>query len=160
MTSHAYYKDRLGFDPNEGQYESLNTIRKDKNRQYYQQPQHRRQQQHSTTSPARVCIQPGVTSLDQYADTCPAKKAKSSPAVPHGGYEDALTQFKGTMSIWEYFVENLDNICKSSYRYFEEKGHFQTRSVFSVHYFFNLHINFVHVTQKLKRSNACRKCYL
>lgn len=24
------------------------------------------------------------------------------------GYEDALTQFKGTMSIWDYFVENLD----------------------------------------------------
>ncbi|KAL9875799.1 dystonin-like protein short stop isoform 24-T27 [Glossina fuscipes fuscipes] len=112
MTSHAYYKDRLGFDPNEGQYESLNTIRKDKNRHYhYQQPQHRRQQQHSTTtSPARISILPGVTSLDQYVDTCPAKKAKSSPAVPHGGYEDALTQFKGTMSIWEYFVENLDNI--------------------------------------------------
>ncbi|KAI9580987.1 hypothetical protein GQX74_011129 [Glossina fuscipes] len=96
MTSHAYYKDRLGFDPNEGQYESLNTIRKDKNRHYhYQQPQHRRQQQHSTTtSPARISILPGVTSLDQYVDTCPAKKAKSSPAVPHGGYEDALTQFK------------------------------------------------------------------
>lgn len=24
------------------------------------------------------------------------------------GYEDALTQFKGTMSIWDYFVENWD----------------------------------------------------
>lgn len=24
------------------------------------------------------------------------------------GYEDALTQFKGTMSIWNYFVENWD----------------------------------------------------
>lgn len=24
------------------------------------------------------------------------------------GYEDALTQFKGTMSIWDYFVENRD----------------------------------------------------
>lgn len=25
-----------------------------------------------------------------------------------GGYEDALTQFKGTMSVWDYFVENWD----------------------------------------------------
>lgn len=25
-----------------------------------------------------------------------------------GGYEDALTQFKGTMSVWNYFVENWD----------------------------------------------------
>ncbi|XP_065369785.1 dystonin isoform X21 [Calliphora vicina] len=127
MTSQSYYKDVLGFDPNEGQYESstTTTTRRSGTRHHHQQQQqhvhnsssssvgghhhtqhshhthHRSQQHHQTStaaaaSPARISISPGGASLDHYADTSPAKKAKHVSAIqqPQGGYEDALTQFK------------------------------------------------------------------
>lgn len=144
MTSQSYYKDVLGFDPNEGQCESstITTTRRSGSRHHHQQYVHhnsssssggghhhtqhshhrsQQQQQHhhhqtsSSASPARISISPGGASLDHYADTSPAKKAKHSSTLqqPQGGYEDALTQFKGTMSIWEYFIENWDILRKS-----------------------------------------------
>lgn len=38
------------------------------------------------------------------------------------GYEDALTQFKGTMSIWDYFVENRD-VTGTTYRTYARTQH-------------------------------------
>lgn len=166
MTSHAYYKDRLGFDPNEVQYEcssTTSTSRRSATR-HYEQHQYLRRHHQSTpghlhslqsqghghghghgqsggsVSPTRISISPGGPQLpDQYqTDTSPAKRAKhssssaaattTSTTTSHryqhqqhrssqhqsqgAGYEDALTQFKGTMSVWEYFIENCDLICK------------------------------------------------
>lgn len=37
-----------------------------------------------------------------------ASIATTNSNIQGDGYEDALTQFKGTMSIWDYFVENWD----------------------------------------------------
>lgn len=137
MTSHSYYKDRLGFDPNEVQCESKSAPRKGSSSTRHhtltitrQHDQHHQQQHHhhsatpshhSSASPARISISPGSASLDHNinADTTPAKKAKHSSTLqmPQGGYEDALTQFKGTMSIWEYFIENWDILRKWSVGY-------------------------------------------
>lgn len=136
MASQSYYKDVLGFDPNETQIKSSMKITKHQsesrslhrdqnhksssgsvgshnNTQYA--TYHRLEKHQMGTSPARISISPGGASLDHYADTSPAKKAKHSftQQQPQGGYEDALTQFKGTMSIWEYFIENWDIMRKS-----------------------------------------------
>lgn len=154
MTSQSYYKDVLGFDPNEGQYETSTTTttrrsgtRHHQTHHHHQQylhntssssnsvgggvghhnahhhshhQHHRSQHQHhqtsSSASPARISISPGGASLDHYADSSPAAKKAKHPSTlqqPQGGYEDALTQFKGTMSMWEYFIENWDIIRKS-----------------------------------------------
>ncbi|XP_046810522.1 dystonin isoform X31 [Lucilia cuprina] len=126
MASQSYYKDVLGFDPNEDrQYESstTTTTRRSGSRHHHVQQHvhnsssssagghhhhtqhshhaHHRTQHHQTSSPsaasaARISISPGGASLDHYADTSPAKKAKHSSTLqqPQGGYEDALTQFK------------------------------------------------------------------
>ncbi|XP_037826308.1 dystonin isoform X41 [Lucilia sericata] len=124
MASQSYYKDVLGFDPNEGQYESstTTTTRRSGSRHHHVQQHvhnsssssvgghhhtqhshhtHHRTQHHQTSSPsaasaARISISPGGASLDHYAETSPAKKAKHSSTLqqPQGGYEDALTQFK------------------------------------------------------------------
>lgn len=131
MTSHSYYKERLGFDPNEAQYESSTTTRRSGSRSsnhhhhHHHHTQSRSSHHHhaasathqSSASPARISISPGGASLDHYAaDISPAKKPKHTSSAlqqPQGGYEDALTQFKGTMSIWEYFIENWDILRKS-----------------------------------------------
>lgn len=140
MTSQPYYKDRLGFDPNDAQYVSSTSTRRSGSRssshhhqnshshhshtqQHHHHTQQRSSSHHSASathqpsaSPARISISPGGASLDHYADISPAKKAKQTTSAlqqPQGGYEDALTQFKGTKSVWEYFVENWDILCKS-----------------------------------------------
>lgn len=115
MTTQSYYKDRLGFDPREALYEnSTSTATSSRLHQYHHQ------QQYSVSQ--RMSISPsgggGVGIDHQYSvvDSSPAaKKARQSTSSlhPQGGYEDALTQFKGTMSIWEYFIENWDIVCKS-----------------------------------------------
>uniref|UniRef100_A0A1I8MKW6 Calponin-homology (CH) domain-containing protein n=1 Tax=Musca domestica TaxID=7370 RepID=A0A1I8MKW6_MUSDO len=112
MTSHSYYKERLGFDPNEAQYESSTTTRRSGSRssnhhhQHHHHTQSRSSHHHhaasathqSSASPARISISPGGASLDHYAaDISPAKKPKHTSSAlqqPQGGYEDALTQFK------------------------------------------------------------------
>ncbi|XP_017129679.1 microtubule-actin cross-linking factor 1 isoform X33 [Drosophila elegans] len=160
MTSHSYYKDRLGFDPNEQQPGSSSSMRRSSSRQT---THHHQSYHHATTSsgqsPARVSVSPGgggvglsgkngsleyqqvqreqrdrelysnsnshhlhqqlhhrhsagSGSSAPYDTSGPAapKKAKqsSTQAQPQGGYEDALTQFKGSMSIWDHFIEDWD----------------------------------------------------
>lgn len=109
MTTQSYYKDRLGFDPREALYESADNVHSAGGRHsssparhhhhsssHHYQQYHQQVQQHS-----RISVSPG----NHYDyDSPAAKKQRQS----QGGYEDALTQFKGTMSIWEYFIENTD----------------------------------------------------
>ncbi|XP_017129682.1 dystonin isoform X34 [Drosophila elegans] len=60
MTSHSYYKDRLGFDPNEQQPGSSSSMRRSSSRQT---THHHQSYHHATTSsgqsPARVSVSPG-----------------------------------------------------------------------------------------------------
>ncbi|XP_023033519.1 dystonin isoform X18 [Drosophila willistoni] len=83
MTSHSYYKDRLGFDPNEVQHEqqlqqqqqhhhSTNSMKRSSSRQTHHH-HHTQQQQHShhqsyhhaatssSQSPARISVSPGAS---------------------------------------------------------------------------------------------------
>ncbi|XP_032586331.1 dystonin isoform X31 [Drosophila mojavensis] len=161
MTSHSYYKDRLGFDPNELQHEpgnhhssGTNSMKRSSSRQthhHHQSYHHATTTSSSTASPvARISVSPGGNGTLDYhqvqreqrdrelyanghgsssthhyhhhqqhhprhshglIEASPAaKKAKhsSTQAQPQGGYEDALTQFKGTMSIWDHFIEDWD----------------------------------------------------
>lgn len=97
MSTQSYYKDRLGFDPKEALYEPSSSPPL--------QAKGGTPSRHQSHS--RISVSPGrVASNNQYDqyDSPSAKKAKQS----QGGYEDALTQFKGTMSMWEFFVENWD----------------------------------------------------
>lgn len=113
MSTQAYYKDRLGFDPREALYETAPSVNSTTNnhnsssrgvkggsrhsRKENYSNSHHHQQQHHHHQPHQHSASP-----DTYVDS-PTKKQKQQD-----GYEDALTQFKGTMSVWEYFVENLD----------------------------------------------------
>jgi hypothetical protein len=99
MSHQSYYKDRLGFDPREALYDGPV---KGSPRGH----SHSRENSHYSTN-----------GNDHYAT--PPKKHKhlasyqqqqQHESSPQGGYEDALTQFKGSMSIWEYFVENTDKM--------------------------------------------------
>lgn len=122
MSTQSYYKDRLGFDPREALYDGAatsppSTLKKTsigggttprRNISVVDSPQHNN------------------SNVGQYdAHTSPAKKQRHShngnnnspghnnTSTNHnnnsqGGYEDALTQFKGTMSLWDFFVENWD----------------------------------------------------
>ncbi|XP_033233371.1 plectin isoform X46 [Drosophila pseudoobscura] len=169
MTSHSYYKDRLGFDPNEQQQQqphqqSTNSMKRSSSRQTSHHHQSYHHATSSSQSPARISESPGGGgnngSLDFHQsqreqrdreiyssssnnnshhhqhhhhhhrssvgsatgaaaaaasplyEGSPAapKKAKhsSTQPQPQGGYEDALTQFKGSMSIWDHFIEDWD----------------------------------------------------
>ncbi|KMY93614.1 uncharacterized protein Dsimw501_GD25734, isoform AA [Drosophila simulans] len=167
MTSHSYYKDRLGFDPNEQQPGSNNSMKRSSSRQT---THHHQSYHHATTSssqsPARISVSPGGNNgtleyqqvqreqrdrelysnngslhhhqqhhnqqqqhhhqhhhhrhsatgsassplYENSSSPAAPKKAKhsSTQAQPQGGYEDALTQFKGSMSIWDHFIEDWD----------------------------------------------------
>lgn len=94
MSTQSYYKDRLGFDPREALYDG--PVKGSRGHS---------QNSHYTSN----------GSQDHYAT--PPKKHKQQQHASYqqqqeqqqqGGYEDALTQFKGSMSLWEYFVENSD----------------------------------------------------
>lgn len=96
MSTQSYYKDRLGFDPREALYDgpvkgsrghSQNShYNSNGNNDHYATPPKKHKQQHH------------------------AGYQQQNEAEPTGGYEDALTQFKGSMSLWEYFVENSDKL--------------------------------------------------
>lgn len=95
MSTQSYYKDRLGFDPREALYDgpvksprghSQNSHYNGNNDHYATPPKKHKQQQHH------------------------ASYQQQHEESPQGGYEDALTQFKGSMSLWEYFVENGDKL--------------------------------------------------
>ncbi|XP_017053675.1 dystonin isoform X31 [Drosophila ficusphila] len=64
MTSHSYYKDRLGFDPNEQQPGGSNSMKRSSSRQT---THHHQSYHHATTSssqsPARISVSPGVAGL-------------------------------------------------------------------------------------------------
>lgn len=91
MSTQSYYKDRLGFDPREALYDAPPV----------------------KSSPSRGR---SVDNNNHYDQHSPTKKQKhtngnsnnNSLNNSQGGYEDALTQFKGTMSLWDFFVENWD----------------------------------------------------
>lgn len=94
MSTQSYYKDRLGFDPREAIYDGPVKSSPRGNS---------RENSHYSNG------------NDNYAT--PSKKHKHHAAyqqqhesTPQGGYEDALTQFKGSMSVWEYFVESNDKL--------------------------------------------------
>lgn len=131
MSTQSYYKDRLGFDPREALYDNNNGDVSPP----LKSPQHRHSVSGSGgVSPAGGVSgtkhyysnnnnggspspsNGGGVGGDYYQRT-PAKRHKhsfsgASPVtgsplnVTQGGYEDALTQFKGTqlMTIWERFV--------------------------------------------------------
>lgn len=117
MSTQSYYKDRLGFDPREALYDGITPPT-------------------ASSSPLKTSRgnSIGRTIVDNVHNhnnsgggsnnnhhhhydhhSSPAKKLKhhnssinSNNNNSQGGYEDALTQFKGTMSVWNYFVENWD----------------------------------------------------
>ncbi|XP_054739785.1 dystonin isoform X18 [Anastrepha obliqua] len=115
MTSHAYYKERLGFDPNDTSNEPIASspkVRKNSKHQHSDNPhnQHYASSQthgqqnaayysHHTAQIPVLQEKARTSDIDFSVETSPAKKAKHS-AVPSqqsvhvGGYEDALTQFK------------------------------------------------------------------
>lgn len=105
MSTQSYYKDRLGFDPREASYDgpvkgsrghsqtSQYTAASNGNNDHYATPPKKHKQQHQ-----------------QQQQSHHASYQQQHDLTPQGGYEDALTQFKGSMSLWEYFVENSDKL--------------------------------------------------
>lgn len=89
MSTQKYYKNRLGFDPSEDGVDYSRNV-----------------------SPAKSSPARGGSNENDYGS--PMKKSRqSTPSTvvsnaDTSGYEDALTQFKGNMTMWEYFVENKD----------------------------------------------------
>lgn len=107
MSTQSYYKERLGFDPREALYDG--PVKGSRG--------------HSQTTTHYVSNGNGNGNNDHYAT--PPKKHKQQHHASYqqqhedsqtGGYEDALTQFKGSMSLWEYFVENSDKMGMSVLR--------------------------------------------
>lgn len=134
MSTQSYYKDRLGFDPREALYESSGgstqstTIKTGSRRVVQQQHYSSTTQAHHSngsggyysTSPAKKLKHSVYSSSNtavssaSYVGGSPGAQIGANIAAINSsnnqgdGYEDALTQFKGTMSIWDYFVENRD----------------------------------------------------
>lgn len=95
MSNQSYYKDRLGFDPREAVYDgpvkssrghSQNSHYVSNGSDHYATPSKKHKHQHH------------------------AGYQQQHENTPQGGYEDALTQFKGSMSLWEHFVDNSDKL--------------------------------------------------
>lgn len=101
MSTQSYYKDRLGFDPREALYDgpvkgsrghSQNShYTSNGNQDHYATPPKKHKQQH-------------------HASYQQPQQQQQNEQQQQGGYEDALTQFKGSMSLWEFFVENSDKL--------------------------------------------------
>lgn len=138
MSTQSYYKDRLGFDPREALYDgappssqSSTTI---KSGSRSRSVQHHYTTSTTTSSSHQAANGNNNNNHYDYHNNSPSKKIKHSAAYTSNtmvsgvgassgsainisgsnnnsqadGYEDALTQFKGTMSVWDYFVENWD----------------------------------------------------
>lgn len=128
MSTQAYYKDRLGFDPREALYDTatgvktttktssttltqqsrssgggvgVNVIRGGSSKETHNSSYHQQHQQHHHSHSHQQ-----QHHNQDYSDSPAVKKQKQD------GYEDALTQFKGTMSCWDFFVENWDVLGK------------------------------------------------
>lgn len=135
MSTQSYYKDRLGFDPREALYDNNNGDVSPplKSPQHHRHSLGRggdgghsgspgysggKHYYHSSNNGGSPSPSNGGHGADYYIRTTPAKRHKhsfsgASPVTgsplnvtSQGGYEDALTQFKGThlMTIWERFV--------------------------------------------------------
>lgn len=126
MSNQSYYKDRLGFDPNDaaslydGGSGGGSPVKGDR---YTSTPVRQAQKHHhygnGNGTPDRY-QSPG-RGYDSHEGT-PSKKSKQqqqqqqqannssylSESQNQSVYEESLTQFKGTMSIWERFVDNWD----------------------------------------------------
>lgn len=97
MSTQSSYKDRLGFDPREALYDGpVKGSRGHSQNSHYTA---NNGNDHYATPPKKHKQQHHHASYQQQNET-----------PPQGGYEDALTQFKGSMSLWEYFVENSDKL--------------------------------------------------
>lgn len=130
MSNQSYYKDRLGFDPNDASLYDGNSgggspIKGDR---YTSTPVQRQAQKHhhygnGNGTPDRYQSPGRGGGYDSHEGT-PSKKSKQhqqqqqqannssylSESQNQSVYEESLTQFKGTMSVWEHFVDNNDII--------------------------------------------------
>lgn len=99
MSTQSYYKDRLGFDPREALYDGpVKSPRGHSQNSHYNASNGNND--HYATPPKKHKQQHHHASYQQ----------QHEQSQQQGGYEDALTQFKGSMSLWEYFVENGDKL--------------------------------------------------
>lgn len=130
MSNQSYYKDRLGFDPNEASlYEAGGSPHKGD--RYTSTPVRQAQKHHhygngNGATPDRF-QSPSRGSYDSPHEGTPSKKSRQqqqqqsqqsvnnssylSESQNQSVYEESLTQFKGTttvMSMWEHFVDNTD----------------------------------------------------
>lgn len=136
MSNQSYYKDRLGFDPNDATlYDAAGSPIKGSGGvtggdRYTSTPVRQAQKHHhygnGNGTPDRY-QSPSRGGYDSH-DGTPSKKSKQhqqsanyssvsvsvnnssylSESQNQSVYEESLTQFKGTMSLWEHFVDNWD----------------------------------------------------
>lgn len=122
MSNQSYYKDRLGFDPNESLYDgsgggrhgdrySSTPVRQAQKHHYgngngsphrHQSPAHGGYDSQDGT-PSKRSKQQQQQQQQQFANNSYLNESQNQSV-----YEESLTQFKGTMSIWEHFVDNWD----------------------------------------------------
>lgn len=124
MSTQSYYKDRLGFDPREALYDGAtsppSTLKKTsigggttprRNISVVDSPQHNNSsvgQYDGHTSPAKKQRHSHHSNNGNNNSPGHHNTTTNNNNNSQGGYEDALTQFKGTMSLWDFFVENWD----------------------------------------------------
>lgn len=127
MTTQSYYKDRLGFDPREALYDtSTGRSRRSTSGQHVEKhhittehhhQHHRKQREHHVNN--NHYSQQYNNHVEHHQSSASYNNQHHQSSASYGsvtkkqkqsqdGYEDALTQFKGTM--WELFVENWDII--------------------------------------------------
>lgn len=128
MSTQSYYKDRLGFDPREALYDGApssqtSTVKSGSRSRtvhhYYSSTtnnggspqQYDYQNNNNNISSSNITSNITSNSHSHHSGS-PSKRQKQSQGNINNnqgdGYEDALTQFKGMMSLWDYFVENWD----------------------------------------------------
>lgn len=144
MSSQSYYKDRLGFDPREALYDGpvkggsrghsqnsqYTSSTANGNDNYATPPKKQKQQQQQQQS---------HQSQSHQSQSHQSLNQSQHEQSPQGGYEDALTQFKGTMSLWEHFVENTDIIgmlVKESKIQIQTKMHADVSCLYCCWFFF------------------------
>lgn len=120
MSTQSYYKDRLGFDPHEALYDgapSLQSPTSQKSGSRARSVPHHFNNSGSAGNNNGSHYEHNVSrsgksklSNNNHSSIINSSGGSNNNLSlnSQGGYEDALTQFKGTMSIWDYFVENWD----------------------------------------------------
>lgn len=129
MSNQSYYKDRLGFDPNDALYDGSGSPLKGGGggERYTSTPVRQAQKHHygngNGTPHRHQSPAAGHGGYDSHEST-PSKRSKHqqqqnqqnqsqqhsylNESQNQSVYEESLTQFKGTMSLWEHFVDNWD----------------------------------------------------